>query len=303
MTRRYVYVHADVFTDRPFAGNQLAVFTDGEGLGTDEMQTIAKEMNFAESTFVLPPEVSGTLRRVRIFTPDRELPLAGHPTIGTAAVLAYREVLRKHGAVTQATLHLNVGPIPVSVEWGDGKRPLIWMTHPPASFTTQIDDRSLVAGALGLTAADVATDLPVQAVSTGAPFLVVPVRDVATLERCRPVEAALRQLAGETQVHGLYVFARQSTDPRFRARMFFPRPVGLGEDPATGAAAGPLGAYLARYGALPGSGTQRVVCEQGVEIGRPSRISIEVSERPDAGIQVRIGGQAVIVAEGELFWD
>lgn len=277
MNRHFVLV--DVFTDRPFAGNQLAVFPDGRGLDDGQMQTLAREMNFSESTFLLPPEIPGAVKRVRIFTRSHELPMAGHPTVGTAAVLAERGEIPVPGTVT---LQLGIGPVTVAVEHG----PFVWMSHRPAEFGPVRQDRERVARALGLEETDLHLEWPAQTASTGTPFLLVPLRSLDAARRCWPVDPPFGEVLGG--LVGFYVFTTEAVEADVHARMFWPLPLGLGEDPASGSAAAPLGAYLARYGMA------RFVVEQGVEIGRPSRIHVETEP------ELRIGGRAVIVGRGEI---
>jgi trans-2,3-dihydro-3-hydroxyanthranilate isomerase len=303
--KRYHFVQADVFTDRPFGGNQLAVFTDGRGLTTEEMQTLAREMNFAESTFVLPPEMPGAVKRVRIFTPGKELPMAGHPTVGTAYVLASRGEITLAGEMTEATLQLNIGPTPVIVEARAGQPRFVWMVHRPPEFGAVIEDRERVAQALGLSPDDLHPEWPIQVVSTGVPFLYAPLRSLDAARRARPGGATLDRLAAEFSADGIYPFSTETTAPEvhIHARMFGAGDLHIVEDPATGSAAAPLGAYVARYGVLGAGPELRFVCEQGVEMGRPSQIHIEVRREGDAITGIRIGGQTVIVGEGEIFWE
>ncbi len=298
MSRRYHFVQADVFTARPFGGNQLAVFTDARGLSAEEMQTLAREMNYSESTFVLPPELPGTDKRVRIFTPIYEMPMAGHPTVGTTFVLAQRGELTG----TEATLQLNLGPTPVSVERdSDGSPRFVWMTHRAPEFGPTRDDRDRVAAALGVAAADLRADLPLQIVSTGVPYLYVPLRSLEAIGRCKVNQPALASLFGDERC-AVYLFTTETTSlaVSVHARMFTPDDVP--EDPATGSAAGPMGAYAARYSVLPRQPQMRFIIEQGVEMGRPSQIHLDVRTEGEAITGLRIGGQTVIVGEGEIFW-
>lgn len=299
--RRYHFVQTDVFTDRPFGGNQLAVFTDGRGLSSDEMQALAREMNFSESTFVLPADNPEAAFRVRIFTPLRELPMAGHPTVGTSYVLAASGALPLHGDRTEHTLELGIGPMPVAIEARDGQPSFVWMTQPRPRFGPIRDDRARVASALGVVADDLHPTWPVQVVSTGIPFLLVPLRSLDAAARCRPDIAALAALfeGGESLAALLFTTETTMPDVAAHARMFAPHAMGIPEDPATGSAAGPLGAYLARHAGRE----TRFVVEQGVEMGRPSRISVEVVRAAGEVTAVRVGGTAVTVGEGEIFWD
>jgi trans-2,3-dihydro-3-hydroxyanthranilate isomerase len=310
LSHRQHFVQADVFTDRPFGGNQLAVFTDARGLSGDDMQALTREMNFAESTFVLPPEIPGAVRRVRIFTPGRELPMAGHPTVGTAYVLVRRGEIALDGATTEATLQLGIGPVKVAVEHEAGQVKFVWMSHRDPEFGPVREDRERVAGALGISGADLLDGLPVQVVSTGLPFLYVPVRSLSAIGRCRPDLSALNELFAGTDPVMVYMFTTETVTPgaHLHCRMFGPHVAGIAEDPATGSAAGPMGAYAARYRVLPHGPRMQFVIEQGIEMGRASQIHVQVQTSEASGASedgisgIRIGGQAVIVGEGEIFW-
>src|SRR3982751_909606 len=170
----YRYLHYDVFTDTAFEGNQLAVFPEPAGLTTDEMQTITREMNFSECTFIFPPETPETNVRMRIFTPGEELPMAGHPTIGSTFALAHEGTIVR--AQENFVFELGVGPTPVSLEWNEEGLSFAWMTQPLPNFAEVIEDRAAMASASGLSEADLVEDLPVEVVSCGVPFLFVPVR-------------------------------------------------------------------------------------------------------------------------------
>ena len=193
MPRKTPFTLVDVFTSRPFGGNQLAVFTDAATLSASEMQELAHEMNFSESTFVMSADSSGS-RPVRIFTPRREIPMAGHPTVGTTWVLASRGEIALDSASVDATLQLGIGPVTVTVENTAGKPDFVWMAHREAEFGAKRDDRAHVAQALGITAADLRDDLPIQVVSTGVPFIFVPVRTLDALAKCAPNAPAIASL-------------------------------------------------------------------------------------------------------------
>ncbi|MDO8434402.1 MAG: PhzF family phenazine biosynthesis protein [Candidatus Binatus sp.] len=234
----------DVFTAKRFGGNQLAIFTDAAGLSATEMQSLAHELNFSESTFVSAPEIAAAVRRVRIFTPRVELPMAGHPTVGTAWVLASRGEIVLEGPSTVAILQLEIGPISVAVEGVHRQPEFVWMTHREPTYGAIRDDRARIASALGIDPADIRGDLPIQIVSTGVPFLFVPIKSVEALGRCAPNGPALAALfdAHEEKL-ALHMFAiGDSREFGVRARMFAPHTVGIAEDPATGGAAGPFGA-------------------------------------------------------------
>ena len=284
----------DVFTDQPFAGNQLAVVLDADGLGDARMQAIAREFDFSETTFVCAPTTPGCDWRVRIFTPGSELPMAGHPTIGTAIVLAAL------GRVAErTTFELGVGPTPVRIRPGWAE-----MEQRPPTFGPVHSDPGLLAAALSVDAGDLGGDgPPPQAASAGVPYLMVPVRTLAAMRALRPrPDRWLEALAGLPEGIAVYAFSLATEEPGVDAhcRMFAPH-VGVKEEPATGSAAGPLGALLARDAG--GDGPLRLRFSQGVEMGRPSRIDVTV-ERDAGGItSVRVGGAGRIVAEGRLETD
>lgn len=302
MARRYHFIQVDVFTDRPFGGNQLAVFMDARGLSADEMQMLAREMNFSECTFLLPPELQNAVKRVRIFTPAKELPMAGHPTVGTAYVLARRDEIQLQAPSASFILQLGIGPVPVSVEVRDGAPGFVWMTHREPEFGAVRDDRERVARALGIATDDILDDRPMQPVSTGVPFLFVPLRSLDASRRCQPNASALGELFAGTELEGVYVFTTETTSPEVSAhgRMFAPHILDLPEDPATGSAAAPLGAYLVRHDIVSEA---RFILEQGIEMGRPSRIHLDVRRERDRFTDLQIGGKSVIVGEGDIFWD
>ena len=281
----YAYLHWDVFTSEPLQGNQLAVFTSAAGLETLTMQRVAREMNFSESTFLLPAERSDTDVRMRIFTPLQEMPMAGHPTIGSTFALAHCGFLEP--GRPRVVFGLNVGPTPVDLEWEGGRLGFAWMTQSRPEFGDAVDSRSLVAATLGLTLADLAEDLPLQIVSCGVPFLFVPLRDRETVDRAVSDTAGFRRL---TDVLG-----------RELAIFLFAPSFGVFEDPATGSAAGPLGCYLVEHGLVGRAAQASMLTLQGVAMGRPSQLHVAVDGVPGAITGVRVGGRAVLVGRGELF--
>jgi trans-2,3-dihydro-3-hydroxyanthranilate isomerase len=296
----HAVVQVDVFTDRVFGGNPLAVVLDAATLSGTEMQAIAGEMNLSETTFLLPPDLPECAARVRIFTPAREVPFAGHPTLGTAWVLA------AHGLLPPGTaafaLQEGIGAVPVTLEGKPDNPAFLWMGHRPATFGPAVGDRAAVARALGLEAADLRPGVPVEFGSTGNPFLFIALRDAAAVDRAALDVAAAIEGAGPTRALGVFVFAPPPDPgaPRVYARMFAPRS-GVVEDPATGSAAGPLGAFLVRHGLVAGPGEVAIVCEQGVRMGRPSVLHVRLRARPDGGADdIRVGGAVVPVLEGRL---
>jgi trans-2,3-dihydro-3-hydroxyanthranilate isomerase len=294
------YLHYDVFTGEALVGNQLAVFTDARGLETAKMQRLAREMNFAESTFILPSERSDTDIRMRIFTPMNEMPMAGHPTIGSTFALAHTGVIRPGSA--RFVFGLNIGPVPVDLEWNANGLRFAWMTQMPPTFGPVVDDREAVAATLGLVEDDLAANLPVQEVSCGVPFLMVPLRDRQTVDRAMSDAAAFRRFmtgAGFDLPIFLFSIDPAGANETVYSRMFAPE-FGIVEDPATGGASGPLGCYLVHHGVVDGEAAHRMVSLQGVAMGRRSRIHISIDGGRRQISRVRVGGEAVLVGRGEL---
>lgn len=299
-SRSYRFVQVDVFTNQVFGGNPLVVFLDWGGLDDALMQKIAREMNLSETVFLFPPSRPDCAAALRIFTPAREIPFAGHPTIGTTWVLA------AHGmAPTGAfrfVLEERIGPIPVELE-GDARHPdFIWMKHPEAIFDPALDDRDAVARALGLAEADLWPGVPIQSGSTGNKFLFVPLRDRATVDRAALDVRLLLEIMGDRPRFGVFVFS-PDPDPaagRVYSRMFGPHSSGIPEDPATGSASGPLGAYLVRHGLVRKAAEVRIVSEQGTKMGRQSFVYICLAMDDGIITEIRVGGSVVPVLEGEL---
>ena len=285
------YFILDVFTDELFKGNQLAVVLDGDGLSDSTMQAIAAEFNFSETTFVLKPTSEKAARRVRIFTPAVELPLAGHPVVGTWYLLASQKLVPAGEGWTTFHQELQAGILPVDVRVAAGRVQQVRMTQAkPEYFEIVSDDR--VLHALGLSFADIDNTLPAQFVSTGVKQLMLPLQSRAALQRIRPVPADLSRLLADRDSYLVYAFAEEAG--MIYARGFFAAGAAMFEDAATGSAAGALGAYLWKHRNLAAPFTIR----QGIEMGRSARIDVEVSED---GRIVKVGGTAVIVASGELF--
>ena len=290
------YLHYDVFTDTALEGNQLAVFLDGSGLSTERMQAIAQEMNFSESTFILPSDAPGTDVRMRIFTSHTEMPMAGHPTIGSTFALAHSSVIRPE--MTRFVFGLNVGPTPVDLQWKDGALSFAWMTQLVPEFGPAIQMRAEVAAAIGLVEADLVPGLPIQRISCGVPFLYVPLRNAETVDRAVSDAAGFRRLKAATGIDlPIFLFSWDQTTAY--SRMFAPE-FGVSEDPATGSASGPLGCYLVHHRLVAGDAASRILSLQGVAMGRPSRIHINISEQSGTIAAVKVGGTAVLVGRGEL---
>ncbi|MBC5800966.1 MAG: PhzF family phenazine biosynthesis protein [Candidatus Eremiobacteraeota bacterium] len=289
--RRFAYVVVDVFTEVPFAGNPLAVFLEPQGLSSAEMQALARELNLSETAFVFPPERAGSAARVRIFTPRAEIPFAGHPTIGSAFALVDAGRL----PASDFVLEENVGPIAIRLE--RARDPFIaWLRTPPLSFGGRFEGPAC-AQALGLTEDDLLGDYPVEAVSAGNPFLYVPLRDPATVDRAALEPAAMRRATVDPAGDAVFVFA--PTAEGVYARMFAPA-LGVAEDPATGSATGPLGAYLAKYGLIANTDGTRFRNEQGVKMQRRSLIQGILRMRDGTLETVEVGGSAVRVIEATV---
>lgn len=300
--RSYRYLHLDVFTDRVFGGNQLAVFLEPTGLTAGEMQAITREMAYSESTFVFPREDDRSDVRVRIFTPGRELPMAGHPTIGTAFALAHERLVPPGSP--QVVFGLGVGPVPVDLTWNGDRLTFAEMTQLRPAFGEQVRDLDAVADAVGVTAQDIReVGTPVEEVSCGVSFLMIPLAtrravDAASLESAGYTR--LCRLLGKTSLE-LFLFTTETAGDGATAysRMFAPG-LGVNEDPATGAASGPLGCYLVTHDLVPAEAAGRIVSVQGVKMGRPSRIHIAIDVEGRDIVRVRVGGEAVVVGEGVL---
>ena len=314
--RNYRFVQLDVFTQEPFAGNPLAVFPEAEGLTDEQMMKIAREMNLSETVFVLPPRDEKTLRHLRIFTPAREIPFAGHPIVGTWNALAREGIVPlPEGGSGWTRIHheVGIGVLPVDIEFKDGEPVRVVMTQGKFEIRGEIDDpheQAEIARALGLAIEDLDENLPIQIISTGLPFLVVPIRALADLRRCRVNAALLAEIYTRAGGTGCYAFCRETIEigeiggARAHARLFAPAD-NISEDPATGSAAGALGAYLVYHnasGAESIDGRVRFVIEQGDFMHRPSRINIEIKGKLGAIDDVRVGGPSVVVAHGEVIF-
>jgi trans-2,3-dihydro-3-hydroxyanthranilate isomerase len=292
MKRTFSFVRVDVFSANPFEGNPLAVFTDGRGLSDAEMQAIAKEMNLSETTFVLPREAGVEKergKRVRIFTVQEELPFAGHPTLGTAFVL------RGPSGAKEVALECNVGRVPVRFEDPAGEPAFGEMTQQDPVFGA-VHDREAVARAAGVADRDIDPSLPIQTVSTGLPFTIVPLRGMEAMRRLQVDLRGSAEYLGKSGGQFFFFVTRETVDPaaRLHARMFFYN----GEDPATGSASGCTAAWMVACGlAQP---DELVWIEQGLEIKRPSRIFVRASRKDDRVVNVRVGGNTVEVLRGEL---
>lgn len=294
------YLHLDVFTDTRFQGNQLAVFPEPGNLSTETMQAIAKEMAFSESTFIFPPGKGGDVR-MRIFTPGDELPMAGHPTIGSTFALAMEGVIAR--GRNEFVFELGVGPTPVSLEWNEEGLSFAWMTQPLPKFGTAIEDRSGLAAAVGIEEGSLMRNLPVQVVSCGVPFLFVPIATRAAVDAVALDRRGLLRVCSAAGIDELPVFffttEAGGDDATVYSRMLAAG-LGIAEDPATGGASGPLGSYLLHHRLVSPETAQSMVSLQGVAMGRPSRIHISIDGNPERITRVRVGGKSVLVGRGEL---
>jgi trans-2,3-dihydro-3-hydroxyanthranilate isomerase len=299
----FQFVTVDVFTSQQFGGNQLAVFPDARGMPEEAMPRIAREFNFSETTFVFPPIDRKNTRRVRIFTPGGEIPFAGHPTVGTAFVLATIGDIPLAGSETKIVFEEGVGPVPVTIRAKNGKPDFARLTAAklPVFGPKPPGERDL-ARILGLEPGDVLTGaFAPEAASCGLEFLFVPVRDRSVLARIRVRLDDFEKVLRGYWTEKVFVFCDDPELPgsHFRARMFAPT-ISVPEDPATGSACAAFGGYLGKRDARA-DGTLRWVVEQGFEMGRPSILEVEVDKRAGAITAVRVGGNSVLVSKGEFY--
>lgn len=283
----------DVFTDKALTGNPLAIIRDASGLSSEQMQAIAKEFNLSETSFILPTETADL--RARYFTPARELPMAGHPSIGTIYACHAAGLISK----TEVTLELPIGLVPMSLELEDQNLKCVWMSQGIPDLLSDVTERVAVARALGLEVEDLIDTLPIQVVSAGNPFMLVPLDSLEVLEKARLNLALLPE--GLLDKHrAVLAFTFDSPDSDVRCRVFA-EAMGVIEDPATGSAHGPLGWYVAQHELFDFSdGEFAIISHQGVEMGRPGELFVRVKQQ-EAGFSVDVGGQAVKVAEGTLW--
>ncbi|MDN4071677.1 PhzF family phenazine biosynthesis protein [Fictibacillus terranigra] len=297
------YTLVDVFTDQPFSGNQLAVFQDDGGLTTEMMQKIARELNLSETVFVLSPSNPSNDKKLRIFTPEMELPMAGHPTLGTGYVLADQGMLPASEGKNEWVFEEVVGDIPVTVHIDKGRVLTVEMNQPMPQFGEYFEDRERAAQLLSLSPDDLNGGWPIQTVSTAVPFLFIPVRSLDAMKRINfRTDIWEKYFSQSPSTKHIFTFTAETEmkDSTVHSRMFAPA-MGIPEDPATGAASGPLGAYIVEHTDIVQSeqGMYRIRSEQGFEMGRPSIIDITVRKEREYE-EVRIGGRSVIMGSGEL---
>ena len=284
----------DVFTKKSLTGNPLAVVPDAAKLTDMQMQAVAKEFNLSETSFLLPSKKADV--RARYFTPTRELPVAGHPSVGSVYAL------HQLGRITDEvmlSLELKAGVARMGLERSGGKLKRVWMNQGTPKLVKTYGDPSQFSEALGLAKADF-SDLPAQVVSAGNPFLIVPVTSLDALAEVKLSVSALEQVLGDQRSVGTFVFTNEVRGVDVRCRMFGAA-VGVSEDPATGSAHGPLGWYLAEHDQLRFSdGRASFISHQGVEMGRPSEVLVTL-KCGEEGVEVYVGGSAVLVGEGALY--
>ncbi len=293
-SRRLPFVQVDVFTSRPLEGNPLAVYPDSSDLTDEQMQAIAREMNLSETTFIFPGDAGMEQERgirVRIFTVQEELPFAGHPTLGTAFVL------RGDSGAPEVRLDLKVGTIPVRFEDTAGKPVFGEMTQAEPSFG-QIHDPKKIAEVSGVPVEDIDPELPIQTVSTGVPFTILPLKGLNAMRRLQINHARASEYLAASGGKFFFCVTRETVDPaaRLHARMLFYN----GEDPATGSASGCAAAWMVEHGVAQSE--ERVLIEQGIEMKRPSQIFVRASQHNGRVVNVRVGGNVVEVLRGELFF-
>jgi len=299
--RSFPFIQTSVFTDDrfTFSGNQLATFLDlsEDDLSSDEMLGITREMNFSETTFVLPSTEKQCVKKIRIFTPGSEIPFAGHPTLGTAYVLKNKGIIGEN----QKYSHLELGIGPIRVEFFEND--FVTMQQPEPSFLKEFTQKNMIENILGLSSRDVSEQWPIRFVSTGFPFLIIPLTSLSSIKSIKLNVNLLSETLKDFPSQALLVFTPETvhSDSHVHARMFAPS-AGVFEDPATGSAAGPLGAYLAKYNVINKHSTgSKFIIEQGYEINRPSKLIAQCIYESSKNIAVNVKGQVRKTAEGKFF--
>jgi trans-2,3-dihydro-3-hydroxyanthranilate isomerase len=298
------YMLMDVFTRTPFGGSRLALFPDGAGLESGVMQTIAGEMGTPETAFVIGAEPPCSQARLRIFTPSAEVPLSGLSVVGATGALDSRGLVARNDSETTFTWKTETGfhPVTITAENGDT---LFSMAHEPAEFIGQYYQRGKVARALGLSEQDIAiTGMPCEIVSAGLPIHIVPLALLETVHRIKPSPAGAGEIAKDLGFGDLFVFTceTESENVDVHCRMFAAG-FGIPEDAATGSAVGALIAYMIKHRLVPAGKRARIVCEQGLEMGRPSRLFVDADIESGKAVAIRVGGHCVHIGDGRISFD
>ncbi len=289
------YFIVDVFAESKYAGNQLAVFTNAGNLDSQGMQSIAKEINYSETTFITSPQEKNGGYEVRIFTPNQEIPFAGHPTLGTAYILQQTIIQQP---VERVALNLGVGQIPVTINYTNGLPEWLWMRQNTPAFYSELPGEA-IAEVLQIDRNEIDSRFPIQEVSTGLPFIIIPLKKISTLKQISVNKDKYFQLIANTEAKCILAFCPETdhSDNHLHVRVFCDY-VGVPEDPATGSANGCLAGYLVEHGYF-GQNQIDIRVEQGYEIGRPSLLLLQ-SAKNDEGINVNVGGKVILVAKGEF---
>jgi len=286
----------DVFAEEKYAGNQLAVVRDAQGLPTSTMQTISREMHYSETTFILSDKKRRGGYDVRIFTPEEEVPFAGHPTLGTAYVIL-QEIIKRQ--VNKITLNLKVGQIPVTITYVRGQPDVLWMKQKQPTFG-KIYDTKTIADVINLDQSDTDAAFPIQEVSTGIADIIVPLKTLSAVKRARTNREKYFQLVKNTEAKSILIFCPETYHRRNHLNVrVFADYYSIPEDPATGSANGCLAAYLVKHRYF-GQKQINIRVEQGYEIGRPSLLLLKATQGKGERIDVNVGGRVIPVAKGEL---
>lgn len=296
MNQSYSFYTLDVFTEQQFGGNPLAVFPEAQGLNTGQMQAIAKEFNLSETVFVMPSANANCEFKLRIFTPNAEIPFAGHPTVGTAYLLAHLGLINP----TQSRIYLEegVGVVPVAIHWENQQVKTTALNAAQMPVFGEVPAHVAIAALLNLEPEDLAQDLPPELISCGLPFVYIPLKNVAALNRCSLNLTLWEKSLKGTDAVNIYPFY-VGENQTIQARMFAPA-LGITEDPATGSAATALAGYLAKY--YPNDLTENMwQIQQGIEMGRPSQLLLTYQQTDNQLTQIAVAGSSVLVSEGRIF--
>jgi len=294
--KNLVFYIVDVFAEEKYAGNQLAVIRAARDLSTLEMQKIAKEMHFSETTFLLSDKKRKGGYDVRIFTPENELPFAGHPTLGTAFIIL-QEIIRK--PAEEVILNLKVGQIPITPTYLNGEPDILWMRQIEPTFG-QTFNAGTISRVIGLSASEIDTAFPIQEVSTGISGIIVPLKTLSAVKQAKVDKDLYYRLIKYTEAKSLLIFSPETykRQNHINAR-FFADYYGIPEDPATGSVSGCLAAYLVKHKYF-GQKQINIRVEQGYEIGRPSLLLLKAEQDKQAKIHVNVGGKVILIAKGTL---